>query len=53
MHVPVRGVPDSELAVQVTLPGFDVTVNEVGVLPVPLAVTVTSTAAFSDVPVGA
>lgn len=53
VHVPVRGVPDRELAVQVKLPGFEVTVNEVGVLPVPLAVTVTSTAAFSDVPVGA
>jgi len=46
VHVPVRGVPVSELAVQVKLPGLDVTVKDVGVPPVALSVTVTSTAAF-------
>ncbi len=52
VHVPVGGVPESEFAVQVRPSGLEVTVKEVGVPPVPLAVTVTSTAAFCEVPVG-
>ena len=52
VHVPDRGVPESELAVQVKLPGFEVTVKDAGVPPVALSVTVTSTAVFWETPVG-
>lgn len=52
VHVPDRGVPLRLVMVQVRLSGLDVTVNEVGVLPVALAVTVTATAAFCETPVG-
>lgn len=46
VHVPDRGVPVSEPAVQVKLPGLEVTWKDVGVPPVALSTTVTSTAAF-------
>lgn len=55
VHEPERGVPLKELAVHCCPPGFEVTVKEVGVPPLPLAapVTVISTDAFCAVPVGA
>lgn len=52
VHVPDRGDPVSEVALQVNPPGFEVTWNDVGVPPVALSVTVTSTAAFWETPVG-
>lgn len=49
---PDLGVPLSELTVHWRLSGFEVTVNDEGVPPVPPSVTVTTTEAFCADPVG-